>query len=116
MRYGRSLTETGNTNQIGRRTKGPSPGSSDEKGNQRKKLSYKLKIELEQLPDKIEALEREVAGLEEQTVHPDFYTQPFDKVQPILDRLTSKQSELEQAIDRWSELEIMQQGLAAPPA
>lgn len=116
LRYGRSLTETDNTNQIGRRTKGPSPGSKDEKGNQRKKLSYKLKIELEQLPDKIEALEREVAGLEEQTVHPDFYTQPFDKVQPILDRLTSKQSELEQAIDRWSELEIMQQGLAAPPA
>ncbi|MCZ6620336.1 MAG: hypothetical protein O7C72_00300, partial [Deltaproteobacteria bacterium] len=61
-------------------------------------------------------LEREVADLEEQTVHLDFYARPFDKVQPILDQLTSKQSELEQAIDRWSELEIMQQGLKAPPA
>ncbi len=116
LRHGRSLTEADNPNQTGRSTKGPFPGSKDEKGNQRKKLSYKLKIELEQLPDKIDALEREVADLEEQTAHPDFYARPFDKVQPILDQLTSKQSELEQAIDRWSELEIMQQGLKAPPA
>jgi ATP-binding cassette subfamily F protein uup len=116
LRHGRSLTEADTPNQTGRRTKSPFPGSKDEKGNQRKKLSYKLKIELEQLPDKIDALEREVADLEEQTVHPDFYARPFDKVQPILDQLTSKQSELEQAIDRWSKLEIMQQGVKAPPA
>ncbi len=106
LRRGRSLTETDNPKRT-RLPRGPTSDSKDEKGNQRKKLSYKLKLELEQLPDKIEALEKEVADLEEQTVHPDFYTQPFDKVQPVLDRLTGKQSELEQAIERWSELETM---------
>ncbi len=106
LRRGRSLTETDNPKRT-RLPRGPTSDSKDEKGNQGKKLSYKLKLELEQLPDKIEALEKEVADLEEQTVHPDFYTQPFDKVQPVLDRLTAKQSELEQAIERWSELETM---------
>ncbi|MCZ6623040.1 MAG: hypothetical protein O7B35_02195 [Deltaproteobacteria bacterium] len=53
--------------------------------------------------------------MEEQTAHPDFYTRPFKAVQPILGQLTAKQNELEQAIERWSELEIMQQGLEAPP-
>ncbi len=106
LRRGRSLTETDNPKRT-RLPRGPTSDSKDEKGNQGKKLSYKLKLELEQLPDKIEALEKEVADLEEQTVHPDFYTQPFDKVQPVLDRLTGKQSELEQAIERWSELETM---------
>ena len=57
--------------------------------------------------DDMPEVSAEVADLEEQTVHPDFYTQPFDKVQPVLDRLTGKQSELEQAIERWSELETM---------
>jgi ATP-binding cassette subfamily F protein uup len=106
LRRGRSLTETDNPKRT-RPPRGPTSDSKDEKGNQGKKLSYKLKLELEQLPDKIEALEKEVADLEEQTVHPDFYTQPFDKVQPVLDRLTAKQSELEQAIERWLELETM---------
>jgi ATP-binding cassette subfamily F protein uup len=106
LRRGRSLTETDKLKRT-RLPRGPTSDSKEEKGNQGKKLSYKLKLELEQLPDKIEALEKEVADLEEQTVHPDFYTQPFDKVQPVLDRLTGKQSELEQAIERWSELETM---------
>jgi len=114
LRRGRSLTEADNPTQTRRRTKSPTTDSQYEKGNQGKKLSYKLKLELEQLPDRIDALEKVVAELEEQTAHPDFYTQPFDKVRPILDQLTAKKSELEQAIDRWSELEIMQQELGSP--
>ncbi|MFB3061598.1 MAG: ABC transporter ATP-binding protein, partial [Candidatus Binatia bacterium] len=114
LRRGRSLTETDNPTQTRHRTKGPTTDSQYKKGTQGKKLSYKLKLELEQLPDRIDALEKEVAELEEQTAHPDFYTRPFDKVRPILDQLTAKKSELEQAIDRWSELEIMQQELGSP--
>jgi ATP-binding cassette subfamily F protein uup len=114
LRRGRSLTETDNPTKTKRRTNDPTTDSQDEKVNQQKKLSYKLKLELERLPDRIEALEKEVAELEEQTAHPDFYTRPFDKVRPILDQLTAKKSELEQAIDRWSELEIIQQQLGSP--
>ena len=52
--------------------------------------------------------------MEEQTAHPDVYNRPFEEVQRIFDQLTAKQKELEQAIDRWSELEMMQQRLGAP--
>ena len=114
LRRGRSLTETDNPNQTRRRTKNPSSDSKDEKGIQRKKLSYKAKLELDQLPDKIEAMEKEVANMEEQIAHPDFYNRPFEEVQRIFDQLTAKQKELEQAIDRWSELEMMQQRLGGP--
>ena len=112
LRRGRSLAETDNPNQTRRRTKDTLSDPKDGKEKQRKKLSYKLKLELERLPDRIDALEKEVGDLEEQTAHPDFYTQPFTEVQPILDQLNAKQSELDQAIERWSELETMQQDLA----
>ena len=113
LRRGRFLTETDNPTKTKHRTNDPTTDSQDEKVNQQKKLSYKLKLELERLPDRIETLEKEVAELEEQTARPDFYTRPFDNVRPILDQLTAKKRELEQAIDRWSELEILQQELGS---
>ena len=113
LRRGRFLTETDNPTKTKHRTNDPTTDSQDEKVNQQKKLSYKLKLELERLPDRIETLEKEVAELEEQTARPEFYTRPFDKVRPILDEMTAKKSELEQAIDRWSELEILQQKLGS---
>ncbi|MGD8575364.1 MAG: ATP-binding cassette domain-containing protein [Gammaproteobacteria bacterium] len=70
-----------------------------------KKLSYKLKLELESLPDRIEALEHRVAELEEQVSDPDFYNRPFEQVQPVLDELSETQQSLETAMDRWAELE-----------
>lgn len=73
------------------------------------KLSYKLKLELEQLPDRIEALESEIAELQAKTSDPDFYSKAFEQVQPVLDKLAAKQAELEQAIERWAELESQQQ-------
>ena len=39
------------------------------------------------LPDRIEAMEKAVAALEEETRQPDFYTRPFDAVRPVLDEL-----------------------------
>lgn len=74
-----------------------------------KKLSFKLKHELEQIPDRIETLEREVAELHEQTNAPGFYERPFAQTQPIMERLNVCQNELDLALERWSELEIMQQ-------
>ncbi|MGL4380827.1 MAG: ABC transporter ATP-binding protein [Vibrio sp.] len=74
-----------------------------------KKLSYKLLRELETLPQKLEELENEIAALQDIVNRPDFFSQPVDKTQPILDKLTATEQELEIAFERWEELEAMQQ-------
>ncbi|MGS2724375.1 ATP-binding cassette domain-containing protein [Porticoccus sp. GXU_MW_L64] len=73
----------------------------------KKKLPYKFQLELNQLPEKIEALEAQVEQLTEQTSNADFYSQPHDITQPVLDKLTKTQTELEAAVERWAELEDM---------
>ncbi|WP_172562212.1 ABC transporter ATP-binding protein [Vibrio furnissii] len=74
-----------------------------------KKLSYKLQRELETLPVKLEELEAEIDALQEQVNSPDFFGQPVEATQPILDKLTATEQELEIAFERWEELEAMQQ-------
>jgi ATP-binding cassette subfamily F protein uup len=69
------------------------------------KLSYKLKLELEQLPGQIEALEQEVAGLKEKISSADFYSGPPNDVSATLEALTAKENRLEKVIERWMELE-----------
>lgn len=69
------------------------------------KLSYKLKLELEQLPGQIEQLETEVAGLQEKISEPDFYNGAPGDVAATLDALSQKEIELEKVIERWMELE-----------
>ena len=69
------------------------------------KLSYKLKLELEALPKKIEALEQEVAALEERTGASDFYAQPFEEVEPVLEQLEVAKTSLDRVLERWMELE-----------
>ena len=71
------------------------------------KLSYKLKLELERLPERIEALEAEVARITAQTNAAGFYEQDFAKVEPVLAALKSAQGELDAAIERWDELETL---------
>ncbi len=116
LRQGKTLTEADDPNRSGRRTKMSALEPRSGRGKKRTKLSYKLKLELEQLPDRIDALEKEVAELEEQADHPDFYTRPYEEVQPILDRLSAQKSVLEEAVERWSKLETLQQELGASPA
>lgn len=74
-----------------------------------KKLSYKLQRELETLPQKLEELEAEIESMQEQVNDADFFSQSVDVTQPILDKLTAKEQELEIAFERWEELEAMQQ-------
>ncbi|MFP6682756.1 MAG: ATP-binding cassette domain-containing protein [Gammaproteobacteria bacterium] len=73
-----------------------------------KKLTFKLKHELEQLSARIDELEAILGELHRQTSAVGFYEQPFEQAQPILERLDSCQAELDRAIDRWGELESMQ--------
>lgn len=74
-----------------------------------KKLSYKFQRELEQLPGKIEALEHNMARLDEQIADPAFYRQPFEQTQPVLDALANTRETLEQQLERWVELSDQQQ-------
>ena len=72
-----------------------------------KKLSYKLQRELDDLPARIDELEKFIAGLTETVEKPDFYDQAFDKTSEVLEQLSTAQNELDQSIERWSELEGM---------
>ncbi len=74
-----------------------------------KKLSYKLQRELEELPAKLESLESEIESLQELVNSADFFSQPVDKTQPVLDKLSELEQELDVAFERWEELEAMQQ-------
>jgi ATP-binding cassette subfamily F protein uup len=76
--------------------------------NRSSKLSYKLKLELEQLPSKVEALE---LALEEQQAlvnDPEFFKRPQQETQAALNQLAETESELETAYARWEELEELQ--------
>lgn len=75
----------------------------------KKKLSYKLQRELEQLPERIAMLEEQQKALEQQTLAPDFYRQPHTETAPILERLAELENELMAALERWDELENLQQ-------
>jgi ABC transport system ATP-binding/permease protein len=79
----------------------------DSKNSGNKKLSYKLKRELETLPEKIGAIEKTITLLEEQTGDDNFYSKPYSEQQPVLDELRDQQDALDKAIRRWDELESM---------
>ena len=74
-----------------------------------RKLSYKLKRELEQLPEKIEEIEKAIAKLEAQVSQSGFYEQGSGIVQETLGALTERQHALEAALERWVELEALQE-------
>jgi len=71
----------------------------------KRKLSYREQRELEQLPARIEVIDGEIAGLTAQIQDPAFYRQPAEAVSAANARLSSLQSELEQAYARWQALE-----------
>lgn len=98
--------------------KDEAPGrKGTEKKNQHKankkpnKLSYKLKRELETLPEKIAQLETAVAAAQASILDPDFYNQSQDLVQQGLDNFNQLQQDLDSALDRWVELETIQDSL-----
>lgn len=79
-------------------------GSSADTATPRK-LSYKEQRELEQLPALIETLDQQLAALQQQVNDADFFAQPTDKTQPVLNQLAETESKLAQAYARWEVLE-----------
>lgn len=79
-----------------------------EAANKFKKLSYKDQRELEALPAQIEELEAEQSELEQLMSQPEFYEGHNDGGKPVEDVLKQTadiQAKLEQAYQRWEELE-----------
>lgn len=71
------------------------------------KISYHLLRELEQLPSKLEQLESEIETLQATISDADFFNQPHDVTEKTLNALAEKEQALEQAFDRWQELELL---------
>lgn len=74
------------------------------------KMSYKVKLEYEALPEKIEQLEQAQARLQETTADPDFYTSDPASVEKTLSELARTETELEALLERWMELEEQASG------
>jgi len=79
------------------------------------RLSYKDAQELEQLPARIEALEREQAELTQQLADPDWYRSDPDGVKQAAARHAEVEEILLQLLERWEQLED-KQGRASSPA
>ncbi len=71
----------------------------------RKKLSYKLQRELEELPAKLEVLEIRKRILTGETIDPGFYSRPRTEVTAKLAELAAMETEIESLFTRWAELE-----------
>ncbi len=77
------------------------------KSTNKKKLSYKEQKELDQLPNLIDQLEAEQETLTQKISDPGFYKQGQDKTQVALEKLKETEKSLEQAYQRWDELEAL---------
>ncbi len=74
-----------------------------------KRLGYMEKRELAGLPEKIECLETRQNELFAFMSDPDFYKQDKDRIATVKDELAQVERELEDAFDRWEELDARAQ-------
>ena len=74
------------------------------------KLSYKLQRELDALPDELEAAEGAVEAQQAICAAPDFYQGDHETVAAELAKLAELEQRLESLMERWVELEAMQEG------
>lgn len=86
------------------------PKKAPEPAKPKNKLSYKLQRELDGMPEQIAQLEQQLETLTETTASADFYAGDPEKVQATLAKLTETEQALENAMERWVELEEMQNG------
>lgn len=77
---------------------------------QKKKLSYKLQLELDALPALLEELETKVENLQETINTPEFFTKDKNEADRFLAELSDTEQQLEDAFMRWEELEELKNG------
>ncbi len=75
-----------------------------------KKLSYKLQLELDALPEKIERLEESLGRYQQEMCSPDFYANSAEKINQFNTDLASTEADLQRAYARWEELELLKNG------
>ena len=81
------------------------------KAEQKKvKLSYKEQRELEALPAQMEALEAEMEVLQTEVNSADFFSKEASYTQAQLQKLAEAEMALEQAFERWEQLENIKNG------
>ncbi|MEC8082895.1 MAG: ATP-binding cassette domain-containing protein [Pseudomonadota bacterium] len=90
--------------------KAEAPKKAAEPVKAKSKLSYKLQREFDAMPDLLADLEQQLEELNEVTSAADFYTGDQEKVQATLAKLSETEQALEDAMERWVELEEMQNG------
>ena len=102
-----SISDLGTSNRrvALEKTSKPSAHTQSEPKTVSRKLSYKEKRELEDLPDRIARLETEQALLEAQTADPSFFAGDSNEVAEVLDRLSKASNLLDDALERLIELE-----------
>ncbi|THA22279.1 ABC transporter ATP-binding protein [Histophilus somni] len=69
------------------------------------KLSYKERLELEQLPQLLEELEEKITALQMEISDVNFFQQPHEYTSTKLQTLADMEQDLERAFLRWEELE-----------
>jgi ATP-binding cassette subfamily F protein uup len=83
------------------------PKTSKPRRERPRKLTYKERLELEMLPQAIEALEAEQAALHEQMANPAFYKEAGARISGAKSRLEVLDAALEKAYERWAALEAI---------
>jgi len=106
VRRGHQLAVTDNPYEVERKKR---EALERRKNKVATKLSYKDQRELDSLPAEIEAVEADIAALQEIIAAPDFYTQDAELVQQKLLELSETEALLEKRIERWGELETLQE-------
>jgi len=72
---------------------------------ERRKLSFKEQRELDQLPERIAALEVEQTALQARLADPGFYREPVETQRQVQSRLATVDTEIDAALERWEALE-----------
>jgi ATP-binding cassette subfamily F protein uup len=83
----------------------PRAATANRPASERKKLSYRERQEYEQLPSRIEALEREQADVSARIAGPDFYKEGTETIRQTLARAEAIHDELLALYARWDELD-----------
>jgi ATP-binding cassette subfamily F protein uup len=102
LRHGKALAEA---EKLDTGTRSDRELQKIDKAPEVTKLSYKEQRELDGLPQQIQELESRFAELEGQVSASGFYSQDHDLTQQVLAEFAQTQASLDQAIERWTELE-----------
>ncbi|MCH8922988.1 MAG: ATP-binding cassette domain-containing protein [Planctomycetes bacterium] len=87
------------------KTSGKSERAKHPQQDDRRRLSYHERRELEALPRKIEPLEAGIAELHQAMAEPDFYKKPGAEISRAQARLRQLETDLAAAFERWEDLE-----------